>query len=115
MVDSLFYISFQPVLHNWCSKDRDTYYPVWVMVHVKDVVVAAGFPSPYLNSPLPYVHITVNKNVLSASLNKTFPSFRNLPQALKLTEMCETAGLLKLFLAVSRTRLPTTCLSCGTS
>ena len=43
-------------------------------------MVTAGFPSCYLNGPLPYVqlHITVNKNVLSASLNKTFPSFRNI-------------------------------------
>ena len=40
-------------------------------------MVAAGFHAAYLNGPLPYVqrHITVNKNVLSASLNKTFPSF----------------------------------------
>ena len=32
--------------------------------------------SPYLSGSLPYVwhHITVNKNVLSVSLNKTFPS-----------------------------------------
>ena len=35
---------------------------------------AAGFLSRSLSGPLPYVrrHITVNKNVLSASLNKTF-------------------------------------------
>ena len=40
-------------------------------------MVAAGFLSHYLTGPLPYVrrHITVNYNVLSASLNKTFPSF----------------------------------------
>ena len=39
-------------------------------------VSTAGFLSRYLNGCLPYVrrHITVNKNVLSASLNKTFPS-----------------------------------------
>ena len=39
-------------------------------------MVAAGFLSRYVNGPLPYVrrHITVNKNVLSVSLNKTFPS-----------------------------------------
>ena len=38
-----------------------------------------GFLSHYLNSPLPYVRLhitwTILKNVLSASLNKTFPSF----------------------------------------
>ena len=40
-------------------------------------MAAVGFLSRSLNGPLPYVrcHITVNKNVLSASLNKTFPSF----------------------------------------
>ena len=39
-------------------------------------MAAVGFLFRYLNGPLPYVqhHIT-NKNVLSASLNKTFPSF----------------------------------------
>ena len=37
-------------------------------------VAAAGFFSHYPSGPLPYAqrHITVNKNVLSASLNKTF-------------------------------------------
>ena len=40
--------------------------------------MAAGFLSSYLNGHLPYVrrHITVNKIImLSASLNKAFPSF----------------------------------------
>ena len=37
-------------------------------------MAAAGFPSRYLNGPLPYVrrHIIINKMM---SLNKTFPSF----------------------------------------
>ena len=41
-------------------------------------MAAAGFLSGYLSGPLPYVrrHITVNK-MLSASLNKAFPSFLN--------------------------------------
>ena len=41
------------------------------------ILVAAGFLSRYLNGPLPYVlhSITINKNELSTSLNKTFPSF----------------------------------------
>ena len=52
-VDPLSYLSFQPV------------------------VVAARFLSRYLKGPLPYVrrHITGKNNVLSASLNKTCPSF----------------------------------------
>ena len=35
-------------------------------------MAAAGFLSHYLNGPLPY---NCKYNVLSASLNKTFPSF----------------------------------------
>ena len=43
-------------------------------------MAAAGFLSHYLSGPLPYVrrHITIKQNVLSASLNKTFPSFLSL-------------------------------------
>ena len=45
-----------------------------ILVHV----AAAGFLSRYLSGPLPYVcrHVTV-QNVLSASLNKTSPSFND--------------------------------------
>ena len=37
----------------------------------------AGFLSGHLNGPIPYDgrHITVKKYILSALLNKTFPSF----------------------------------------
>ena len=57
------------------------------MVHIKEPLLLIGKSSPcsggsrflshYLNGTLPYVrcHITINKNVLSASLSKTFPSF----------------------------------------
>ena len=40
-------------------------------------MAAPGFLSHYLSDSLSYVqrHITVNKNVFSASLNKTFPFF----------------------------------------
>ena len=27
--------SFQPVLHDWCNKDRGMYYPVCGMMHIK--------------------------------------------------------------------------------
>ena len=39
-------------------------------------LAAVGFLSRYLNCPLLYVrrHITIKQNVLSASLNKIFPS-----------------------------------------
>ena len=55
VVDPLSYFSFQPVLHDWCNKGRGVCYPVCEMVHIKE---------PFL------------LNVLSASLNKTFPSLR---------------------------------------
>ena len=29
------YFSFQPVLHDWCNKDRGMYYPVCGMMHIK--------------------------------------------------------------------------------
>ena len=61
-------------------------YPVCGMVHIKD-------PSRYVNGPLTYVqcHITI-KYVLSASLNKTFPSF--LPfLAISRSSQCSTTGV----------------------
>ena len=33
-VDLLSYFSFQPVLHDWCNKDRGMCYPVCGMVHI---------------------------------------------------------------------------------
>ena len=36
MVDPLSYFSLQPVLHNWCNKDRGTCYPVCGMVHINE-------------------------------------------------------------------------------
>ena len=62
-VDPLSYLSFQPVLHDWCNKGLGMYYPVCGMVHIKEPlllirvahVVAAGFLSHYLSGPLPYV------------------------------------------------------------
>ena len=85
-VDPLSYFSFQPVLHDWCNKGCGMCHPVCGMVHIKEPLLligksslcgGKGFLSHYLSGPLPYAkrHITVNKNVLSASLNKTFPSF----------------------------------------
>ena len=63
-------------------------YPVCGMVHIKEPLLLIGKSSPCggggfplsLSGTLPYVrrHITGNKNVLSASLNKTFPSLPNI-------------------------------------
>ena len=87
MVDPLSYFLFQQLFHDWCIKGCDMCYPVCGLVHVQDPLLlirkcssctaAAGFFSRYLNGPLLYPrrHITVNKNVLSVSLSKTFHSF----------------------------------------
>ena len=72
MADTLSYLSFQPVLNDWCNKGRGMCYPVCGMMHIKEpccyservaYVEALSFLSRYLNGPLPYVrrHIIVNK------------------------------------------------------
>ena len=67
MVDLLNYFSFQPVLHNWCNKGCDMYYPVCGMLYIKDPLLlelTASFHSRYNKSGhLPHVllNITVNK------------------------------------------------------
>ena len=52
-VDPLSYFSFQPVLHDWCNKDRGMCYPVRGMVHIKKTLLlidksslcgGSGFP-----------------------------------------------------------------------
>ena len=79
-VDPLGYFSFQPLLHDWCNKGCGMCYPLCGMVHMKEPLLLIGTHSPCGGSgfplSLPYVRrITVNKNVLSASLNKTLSSF----------------------------------------
>ena len=82
-VDPLSYFSFQPELHDWCNKGRGMCYPVCGMVHIKEPLLligksslcgGSGFPLSlsewsFTICPTPY------NRVLSASLNKTFPSF----------------------------------------
>ena len=74
------------MLHDWCNKDCSRCYPVCGMVHIKDPLLLKRKSSPCSGStrfPLSLsewsfiiCHITINKNVLSVSLNKTFlPSF----------------------------------------
>ena len=52
-VDPLSYISFQPVLHDWCNKRRGMCYTVCGMVHIKEPLLlidksslcgGSGFP-----------------------------------------------------------------------
>ena len=88
MVYPLSYFSFQPMLHDWCNKGRDMCYPVYGMVHIKEPLLLIGKRSPCGGSgfplslsewsfticPRPYNR---KYNVLSASLNKTFPSCCN--------------------------------------
>ena len=64
MANPSIFFSFQPVLHDWCSKGRGMCYPVCGMMHIKEPLLligksspyaAAVFRSPYLNGRLPYV------------------------------------------------------------
>ena len=45
-VDLLNYFSFQPVLHNWCNKDRGMYYSDCGMVDIKEPLLLIGKSSP---------------------------------------------------------------------
>ena len=36
------YLSFQPVLHDWCNKGRGMCYPVCGMVHIKEHLLLTG-------------------------------------------------------------------------
>ena len=77
----------------WCNKGRGMYYPVSGMMHIKEPLLlmeksslygGSGFPLSlsewsFTICPTPYNR---KVNVLSASLNKTFPSF--LPMCLYL-------------------------------
>ena len=85
-VDPLSCFSLQPVLHDWCNKGRGMCNPVCGMVHIKEPLLLiengspcgdSGFPLSlyewsFTICPTPYNR---KQNVLSASLNKTFPSF----------------------------------------
>ena len=80
MVDPLSYFLFQPVLHDWLTKPvvcaiLSVGYKRSLAANQKIAhVAAAGFLFCYLKGKFTIRHITVNKNVLSVSLNKIFPS-----------------------------------------
>ena len=85
-VDPLSYFSFQPVLHDWCNKGRGMCYPVFGMMHIKEPLLligksslcgGSGFPLSLSEWSFTICLTPYNRkyNVLSASLNKTFPSF----------------------------------------
>ena len=52
MVNPLSYLSFQPVLHDWCNKCRGMCYSVCGMVHIKESLLLIG-NSPYGGSGFP--------------------------------------------------------------
>ena len=85
-VNPLSYFSFQPVLPDWCNKGRGMCYPVCGMVHIKEPLLLIGKSSLCGSSGFPFslsewslticlMPYNCKYNVLSASLNKTFPSF----------------------------------------
>ena len=85
MVDPLSYFSFQQVLNDWCNKGCGMCYTVSGIVHIKEPLLLIGNNSLCGSSRFP---LSLSKwsftmcqtpynskcNVLSASLNKTFPS-----------------------------------------
>ena len=48
------YFSFQPVLYDWCNKDRGMCYPVCGMMHVKESLLLIRKSSPCGSSRFPY-------------------------------------------------------------
>ena len=80
MVDALSCFSFQPVLHDWCNKERGMYYPVFEMMHIKNPLLligkssscgGSGFPLSPSEWSFTICPTTYNRkqNVFSASLN----------------------------------------------
>ena len=76
----------QPVLHDWCNKGHGMCYPVCGMVHTKEPLLlirksspcgSSGFPLSLSEWSFTICLTPYNRkwNVLSASLNKTFPAF----------------------------------------
>ena len=77
------------MFHDWCNKCRGMWYPVCGMVHIKEPLLLIGKSSLCGGSGFPFslseCSITIcltpynrKYNVLSASLNKTFPSLATL-------------------------------------
>ena len=52
-VDPLSYLSFQPVLHDWCNKGHGMCYPVCGMVHIKEPLLLIDKSSPCGGSGFP--------------------------------------------------------------
>ena len=52
-MDTLSYFLFQPVLHDWCNKDRGMCYSVCGMMHIKEPLLLIGKSSPCGGSGFP--------------------------------------------------------------
>ena len=48
------YISFQPVLHDWCNKPCGMCYPVCGMMHIKEPLLLIGKSTPCGGSRFPF-------------------------------------------------------------
>ena len=53
MVNPLSYFSFQPVLHDWCNKGHGVYYPVCLIMHIKESLLLNRKSSPCGGSRFP--------------------------------------------------------------
>ena len=54
MANPLSYLSFQPVLHDWCNKGRGMCYHVCGMVHIKEPLLLIVKSSPCGGSGIPF-------------------------------------------------------------
>ena len=77
MVELLSYFLIQPVFYDWYNKGCDMCYPVCGVMHIKEPLLLIGFPLSLSEWSFTICLTPYNRteNVLSASMNKTFPSF----------------------------------------
>ena len=87
MVNPMIYLSFRPVVQDWCNKGHGMYCVVCEMVHIKEPMLLIGKCRPCSSGSgfslsLSEWSITVSptsynrkSNVPSVSLNKTFHPF----------------------------------------
>ena len=53
MVVPLSYLSFQPVLHDWCNKGRGMCYPISGMMYIKEPLLLIGKSNSCCGSGFP--------------------------------------------------------------
>ena len=72
-MDPLSYVSFQPVIHDWCNKGRGMYSPVYGMVHIKEPLLLIGKNIPCGGSGFP---LSLSEWPFTiCPISKSFPSF----------------------------------------